>query len=255
MTEKPDLKFLKRGENIDLKSGKNIILDLVYPRRCPLCNEIRPYKKEIACPECLQKLKRVKPPYCLKCGKGIEDEQEEYCQDCMLLSKSFKRGYPVFEYTEGIKKALYDFKYNNQRAYAEFFADCIYWHCGKQLKALKTDGLVPVPVHARKRRSRGYNQAELLAKELSLRLQAAVYPQYLVRQVNTNPQKDLNDISRMKNLKNAFKIGQNEIKLKKILLVDDIYTSGATIESCTKVLLSAGAEEIYYTSVAVGKGF
>lgn len=241
--------------SISLMAGKNIVLDLIYPRRCPLCNEIRPYKKNSVCPECLQKLKRVERPHCLKCGKGIEDEQEEYCQDCTKLPKSFNRGYPVFEYTEGIKKALYDFKYKNQRDYAGFFADCIYRYYGEQLKALNVDGLVPVPVHAHKKRSRGYNQAELLAKELSARLQVPVYPKYLVRQINTDPQKDLNDISRMKNLKNAFKIGRNEIKLKKILLVDDIYTSGATIESCTKVLLAADTKEIYYTSVAVGKGF
>lgn len=200
-------------------------------------------------------MKRVEQPHCLKCGKTIEDEDEEYCQDCAEIPKSYNRGYPVFEYTDAIKKALYDFKYKNQRQYADFFADCIFQSYGKQLCALQLDGLVPVPVHARKKRSRGYNQAELLARELSARLQIPIYPKYLVRQINTNPQKELNDISRMKNLKNAFKIGENKIKLKKVLLVDDIYTSGATIESCTKVLLSEGVEDIYYTSVAIGKGF
>lgn len=211
--------------------------------------------EEMVCPECLLKLKKVEWPYCLKCGKTIDNEEEEFCQDCSKIPKSYKRGYPLFEYTEGIKKALYDFKYKNQRQYASFFAKSISQYYGKQLCKLNIDGLIPVPVHKQKRRSRGYNQAELLARELSKQLQIPMYSKYLVRQINTNPQKELNDISRMKNLKNAFKIGKNTIKLKKVLLVDDIYTSGATIEACTKVLMKAGVEEIYYTSVAIGKGF
>lgn len=235
--------------------SKNIILDLIYPRRCPVCNAVQPYQKGSICPECLGKLKKVEQPQCFKCGKMITDVEEEYCQDCVTVPKSFQRGYPVFEYTEGIKHAIHDFKYKNQQSYAEFFADCIYQYYGRQLEKLQVDGLVPVPVHARKRKSRGYNQAELLAKTLGVKLRIPVYPQYLVRCINTNPQKELDDISRMKNLKNAFKIGKNAIELKKVLLVDDIYTSGATIEACTRVLLSAGAEKVYYTSVAVGRGF
>lgn len=105
------------------------------------------------------------------------------------------------------------------------------------------------------KRARGYNQAELLARELAVRLQAPVYPHYLIRRENTSPQKDLNQAARMKNLKNAFKIGRNKIKLRRILLVDDIYTSGATIEACTRTLLLSGAEEVYYTSVAIGQGY
>lgn len=238
-----------------MKLDKNIVLDLIYPRRCPLCGEIRPYRQSAACPDCLNELKVVAAPHCLKCGKTIASDEEEYCQDCVTIPKSFKRGFPVFEYTGAIKDALYDFKYHNQRDYAGFFAECVEKQCGKQLRALKLDGLVPVPVHKKKRKSRGYNQAELLARELSKRLQVPMYPDYLVRQINTSPQKELNDISRLKNLKNAFKIGENTVQLEKILLVDDIYTSGATIEACTGVLLSVGAEEVYYTSVAIGQGY
>ncbi len=175
--------------------------------------------------------------------------------DCQAIPKSYQRGYPVFEYTEAIKNALYDFKYKNQRDYAVFFANCMYRYYGVQLKKFMVDGLVPVPVHARNKRARGYNQAELLAGELAERLQVPVYPHYLIRRENTSPQKDLNQAARMKNLKNAFKIGRNKIKLRRILLVDDIYTSGATIEACTRTLLLSGAEEVYYTSVAIGQGY
>lgn len=238
-----------------MKIDKNIILDLLYPKRCPLCGEIRPYRQTAACSGCLNQLKVVAVPRCLRCGKSIAGEEEEYCQDCETIPKSFKRGFPVFEYTGAIQNALYDFKYHNQRDYAGFFAECVDKQYGKQLRGLQVDGVVPVPVHKKKRKSRGYNQAELLAREISKRLQVPMYPDYLVRQINTSPQKELNDVSRMKNLKNAFKIGKNTVQLGKILLVDDIYTSGATIEACTEVLLSAGAQEVYYTSVAIGQGY
>lgn len=242
-------------KGIHFTEGKDILLDLLYPKRCPLCNQIRPYQQAAACPECMEKLRKIEAPRCLKCGKTIDSEDEEYCMDCQAIPKSYQRGYPVFEYTEAIKNALYDFKYKNQRDYAVFFADCMYRYYGVQLKKLMIDGLVPVPVHARKKRARGYNQAELLAGELAVRLQVPVYPHYLIRRENTSPQKDLNQAARMKNLKNAFKIGRNKIKLRRILLVDDIYTSGATIEACTRTLLLSGAEEVYYTSVAIGQGY
>lgn len=234
---------------------KNVLMDLIYPRRCPLCNKIRPYGEGVVCKVCFEKLKRVEPPYCMKCGKTIEDSSREYCEDCEKIVKTYKRGFPVFFYEGAIKNALYDFKYNNQRDYAEFFADCMYLHYREELKKLKIDGIVPVPVHPHKKKKRGYNQAELLAKALSKRLGIMIYPNYLERDIDTNPQKELNDKARMKNLKNAFKIGQNTIKLKKILLVDDIYTSGATVEACTRVLMSSGAEDVYYISVAIGKGY
>lgn len=234
---------------------KNVILDLIYPKRCPLCREIRPYGEGSVCRTCFKKLKKVEPPYCMKCGKTLEDTEKEYCEDCQNIKKSFRRGFPVFFYEGAIKTALYDFKYNNQRAYADFFAECIYGHYGRELKRLGFDGIVPVPVHPHKKRKRGFNQAELIAKALGKRIGVQTYPNYLERMEDTNPQKELSDKARMKNLKNAFKIGQNTIKLKKILLVDDIYTSGATVEACTKVLLTEKVNEVYYTSVAIGKGY
>lgn len=191
----------------------------------------------------------------MKCGKGINHEEDEYCEDCLKIPKSYERGFPAFWYQGGVKQSLYDFKYNNQRGQAAFYSSCICRRYGEQIKTLAIDGLVPVPVHPHKRRTRGYNQAEVLAKQLEKDLHITMYPRYLGRVVDTNPQKELNDKERMKNLKSAFKIGENKIKLKRVLLIDDIYTSGATIEACTKALLENETEAVYYTSVAIGRGF
>ncbi len=234
---------------------KGMILDLFYPRHCPLCGKIGKYQEEPVCPDCLKKLKRVQKPQCFRCGKTVESEDVEFCQDCIRIPKSYVRGYPVFAYSGEIKDAIYDFKYKNQREYASFFADCIYYAYQKVWEGSTFDGIVPVPIHKKKKKIRGYNQAELIAKELGERLATPVYPDFVVRWIPTNPQKELNDKARVKNLKNAFKIGTNTIKLDKVLLVDDIYTTGATIEACTQVLLKAGVKEVFYTSIAIGKGF
>ncbi len=233
----------------------NKILDIIYPRHCPLCGKVLVYQQGNACKECLQELKRVKPPVCFRCGKHIDEEETEYCQDCMTIPKRYIRGYPVFEYSGKLKQAIYEYKYKNQRIHTDFFVDCIY-HCYKnEFSTLGIDGIIPIPIHKKRKKIRGYNQAELLAKQLGNRLHIPVYPNAVIRVIHTNPQKELGDKARVKNLKNAFKLGSNTIKLNKVLLVDDIYTTGATIDACTKILMDAGVKEVYYTSIAIGKGY
>ncbi len=231
------------------------LADLLYPRCCPFCGSLLPFGEMAACRTCMTKVKVVEPPCCLRCGKSIESEDLEYCQDCLRLPKSYVRGFPVFEYSGGIKRGIYDFKYKNQRSYGQFFADCMYAKYKKELTSLQLDGLIPVPIHKKKRKLRGFNQTELMAKCLGKHLQVPVYAKLLKRVINTNPQKELNDKARMKNLKNAFIIGKNKLELKRVLIVDDIYTTGATIEACTKVLLEHGIEEVYYVSLAIGQGY
>lgn len=191
----------------------------------------------------------------MKCGKMLEREENEFCVDCIKLPKSFDRNYPVFNYDGDIKDSLYDFKYKNQREYSGFYAKCIVERYGKQILEKDIDGLVPVPVHKKKKKIRGYNQAELLAVMLGKLLNIEVYPDYLLRTEATDPQKELNDKERMKNLKNAFIIGQNDVKLDKVLLVDDIYTSGATMDACSRVLYASGVQNVYCTCVAIGRGY
>ncbi|MCM1157904.1 MAG: ComF family protein [Bacteroidales bacterium] len=233
----------------------NFLLDLLYPARCPFCGEIRPFGELLVCGGCLKGLKRVAPPYCMRCGKTVDSEETEYCGDCERIPKSYERGFPAFVYQGAVKTAIYDFKYKNQRSYGALFARFICLFYEEQIKALRIDGIVPVPVHRRKKRLRGCNQAEVLAKQMGRRLRIPVFPDYLVRTEDTSPQKELDDRARIKNLKNAFKMGENKIKLSKVLLVDDIYTTGATVEACTRVMLSGGTEKVYYASLAIGKGY
>jgi ComF family protein len=191
----------------------------------------------------------------MRCGKPVDSADEEYCMDCHRLEKHYEQGYPLYQYVSPVKEGLLAMKYNNRREYADFYSQDMLRVFGSKWKELKLDGILPVPIHKHKRRSRGYNQAELLADPISRQLQLPLYKKLLIRTIDTLPQKELDDKERMKNLKSAFLFHENEVKLKKVLLVDDIYTTGATIEACTEVLHQKGVSQVYYTSVCIGRGY
>lgn len=113
---------------------------------------------------------------------------------------------------------------------------------------------MPIPIHYKRRVKRGYNQAEILASRLGEYINIPINSKCLVRQSNTKPQKDLSVSERKQNLENAFKIVDNVVKYRKVILIDDIYTTGSTIDECAKVLLSAGVDKVYYISLSIGTG-
>lgn len=191
----------------------------------------------------------------MKCGKSVDTMEQEYCEDCQRIEKHYRKGYPLFVYMDPVKQGLTAMKYHNRREYAEFYSQEMLRLFASEWMELKLDGIIPIPIHRHKLRSRGYNQAELLAKPISCKLQVPLYKKLLVRSVDTLPQKELNDKERMKNLKRAFFFRKNAVKLEKVLLVDDIYTTGSTIEACTEVLVQGGVKQVYYTSVCIGRGY
>ena len=131
---------------------------------------------------------------------------------------------------------------------------------GKAILNLAPDVLVPVPIHKSKYRQRGYNQAEILANGIAKELNIPVFSHLLIRNRKTLPQKQLSDKERLRNLQEAFiynkaAASNYPITLKRVLIVDDIYTTGSTIEACTNVLLRNGIENIYFITLCIGKGF
>lgn len=123
------------------------------------------------------------------------------------------------------------------------------------LRSWNPDALVPIPLHKTRKRKRGFNQAQLLAEKLGKRLEIPVEKRILERTKKTGPQKELNDVQRRANLKNAFQVRQNDVRLKRIVLVDDIYTTGSTIDAAVAVLLEHGAEKVYFLTICIGRGF
>lgn len=225
----------------------------IFPKSCPICDEIIDSEK-IICDDCISKIRFVGEPKCKKCGKKLMNDRQEYCEDCNKITHLYEMGVSTFEYTESIRKAIYRFKYHNRRDYGKFFASAIYKNNGKEVENWKCDVIMPVPIHYKRRVKRGYNQAEILAKELGKYINIPVDSKCIIRQTDTKPQKELSVSQRKQNLENAFKIVDNVVKYKKVILVDDIYTTGSTIDECTRVLLSAGVEKVYYISLSIGTG-
>lgn len=200
----------------------------------------------------MSELELVKAPFCMKCGKQIANKEEEFCKDCLLEEKTYKRGFPLLKYDKLSSGIMYDIKYKNKRYYTKIFANLIYLRWGKEIKKLGIDCLMPIPIHKKRLRERTYNQAELLASYLSQYLGIEMETYALYRHKNTKAQKELSKKERFKNLKEAFSCDLSYTnKYKKVLLVDDIYTTGSTIEACSLALKEIGVKEVYYTAICI----
>ncbi len=229
------------------------LIDLVYPRRCPVCdNAVKPFGA-LVCKDCREKFQYVKAPFCQKCGRELSDKRAFFCSDCAKKEHEYDSGMALFSY-HSVASSIYRFKYRGREEYAAYYAERMAAVLGKRLLALQPDALVPVPIHRSKLHIRGYNQAEVLAVELGKRLTIPVNTKLIRRVEKTVPMKDLSARERQNNLKRAFKICDNDVKLKTIVIIDDIYTTGSTVDAMAHVLRGAGAEHIYFAALAIGQG-
>lgn len=230
-------------------------LPVLYPRHCPICGQVLPYGIYV-CKKCAPELPYVREPVCLACGKPVASSEQEYCYDCRIFPKSFRAGLALFVYNEKTRPAMAAFKYMNRRVLSQFFAREICARHKNDILRWKPDLLVPVPIHKNKRRLRGYNQAELLAENLSVLLRIPCQGNLLLRTEDTAPQKQLRPQARLNNLQDAFAVNpifrDQLADLTTVLLIDDIYTTGATMEICTRILRGAGVKNIFIYSVCIG---
>ncbi len=227
-------------------------LQLLFPLRCPVCDRIVKPAGEKICLECLEKLKLLTPPWCMKCGKRLTAEGE-YCTDCRRREHEYTRGRALYEYGS-VAMSVYRFKYGGRQEYADFFGEQMAVYLGPFIRSTAPDALIPIPLHRKRIVSRGYNQAELLARVIGDRLGIPVYTGLLVRRRYTAPLKYENPEERQNNLKKAFIIVRNDVKLEKVMIVDDIYTTGSTMDEVSRVLKAAGVREITYITLAIGAG-
>lgn len=206
------------------------------------------------CTSCRKKIIRIAEPVCKKCGKPLSDERKEYCGDCVRKHHSYRQGKAVFLYKGEMRQSMYRFKYNNRREYASFFAAEAAAQYAGWIRRRKIEAIVPVPMYPGKKCRRGYNQAEVFARALGRKLEIPVETKLVKRIRDTTPQKELNDSERRKNLQNAFQVMTQNIQYHQLLLVDDIYTTGSTMDAVTEVLLLAGVKNIYYICISIGQG-
>ena len=239
-----------RKDFMKIKEG---LSNIVFPPRCPVCDEVI-YVGKDTCEDCRKKVVCIGEPSCKKCGKPLEDQRREYCTDCMRKKHYFSQGKAVFVYQGEIRQSMYRFKYSNKREYADFYAKEAVRIYGDWIRRKQIEAIVPVPMYRWKEKGRGYNQAAVFAQTLGEKMNLPVEKRMVKRIRNTTPQKELNDVERKINLKKAFQLVPNIVKYRKILIVDDIYTTGSTIDAVAEVLLQAGVDEIYFLCISIGEG-
>ena len=232
-----------------LNRTKELILELIFPNRCICCDEILEYARHPwLCPACLEKVKPITGRVCCICGVPII--ANDICVDCSDKRIYFKRAYCAFEYKNEVRKAIHNIKFNDNPRYLGYFAPILY-NYARERGFDGADIVTFVPMRPKNKRKRGYNQSELLAKRLS-RLGMGEFKPLLKKVRDTKNQHDIEREERRKNLKDAFApIDPADIKDRKILLVDDIYTTGSTVNECAKTLVKAGAQCVEVVCIAI----
>ncbi|MBA1334015.1 MAG: ComF family protein [Firmicutes bacterium] len=229
-------------------------LDLLYPDgiNCYFCGEkIAGADRFGVCSDCMGKIAFIGDKSCMRCGKLLETG--ELCSGCRSFPYSFDRAISLCLYDGKVKEWIYAFKYGNKPYMARPFARMM----AARLKELEDHStiraVVPIPLHVKKQRQRGYNQAHLLGRILARELKIKQVDA-LVRKTNTPPLSGLTRLQRMECLEGAFEIKDaNLIRgIKNVLLVDDIYTTGTTTNQCARVLKNAGCDKVYVLTLASG---
>lgn len=236
-----------------LEYSRRTAADLLFPRRCPVCGGVAMPKGRLICPACLKQLSFVSSPACMKCGKEIGSRDQEYCTDCIRRKKSFTRGFALLNYDSRAAVSMAAVKYHNKREYLDFYARAAALRFEKQFRQAGIQVIVAVPVHASRLKTRGFNQAAVLAEKLSAEL-GIPWEELLIRVKKTDPQKSLGSAERLKNLRGAFEAEQEAGKWERVLLVDDIYTTGSTAEICSRALLKTGVKQVFVFAVCIGHG-
>lgn len=252
-------------------------LGIVYPPRCPFCDDLLEQEESVwfhpvysgkkedkqelqgwgIHDSCRKKLMVIRGAVCLHCGRPLEDERTEYCPDCSGRSKwnmTFRQGKSLYRYQGNAKKMMYRFKYANRREYGAFFAAEAATVFAGWLKRCRPQAILAVPMYRKKERQRGYNQASVFAKELSLAAKLPWIRDGLIRVRNTRPMKELNDAERKRNIAGAFAASEKIAGYERLLVVDDIYTTGSTADEAAATLQRAGVREVYFLFICIGSG-
>lgn len=191
----------------------------------------------------------------MQCGKQIRSTEKEYCYDCAHTHHYYEQGLSLWNHRNPVNQSVYQFKYHNQRRYANIYSKEIVEAFREEILRWKPDVIMPVPLHWTRKRKRGYNQAQILAEEIGKKLNIPVDSKSLKRIKKTSPQKKLGHEERKKNLKHAFALKPGFCPVKTVVVVDDIYTTGNTIDAAARILKEKGVENVYFLTISIGQGY
>lgn len=232
------------------------LTELFFPtgELCPVCFREHSLQKGLG-RQCLNKLMFITAPYCIKCGKPLRllAQSKQLCKQCETTELFFAKARAVALYEGALREYLADLKYRFRPELGQALGELLVEWVRAYPEFRKTDLVIPVPIHPHKLAVRGYNQAELLANPLADYLGMKVNNRILVRVKLTETQNSLDRIARFANVKEAFVIiNTPAVKGRRVLLIDDILTTGATVSEAARLLLKAGASEVNVLTLATG---
>jgi len=231
------------------------LMDILYPRRCVGCGVSSPGTFRYICWDCWTDAPLVEPPFCSLCGDPVAGAVEHgfICYSCSANKPAFDAARSAARYDGVAGESLRQLKYEKALWLAPDMAELLHRCLLAEYPGRRFDFIVPVPLHHVRRRGRGYNQSAILAKELSRRMDCPVQPGMLRRIRPTATQTNLTAADRLSNVASAFQYGRREwLAGRRILLVDDVMTTGATVDACAKTLKKGGAESVHVVTVARG---
>lgn len=241
--------YIKRG----LGGICGNMLGILFPERCAVCGNILKKGEAYICDGCKGRVAYISDPFCRICGRKMKVKTETYCNTCKTSARSFDRGVSVFVYDDLIRGSIHSFKYDNKRTNGIFYSSEVIRIYGGLIKSWNPDVFIPVPIHKSRYIKRGYNQSEIIATHISDYIGVPSRTDILYRIKKTAPQNNLNRVERGRNMQAAFAVNPSKLdKIKTVILIDDIFTTGSTLNGCASILKAAGVEKVYFICIAAG---
>ena len=237
-------------KNARLRRLISWLIRLILPPVCPVCEAVVD-EPHMLCSNCFRKLNFITKPYCVKCGRPFEFDVkgDMTCASCLKTEPPYHVARSVFVYDDGSKELILPFKHADRTDLTQVLS--IFMLQNHKDLIEKADIIIPVPLYITRLLKRRYNQAALLAKRLAKETHSKYDPMILYRKRSTISQGHMSAKKRAENVKGAFAVRYlDRLKGKKVLLVDDVMTTGATVCECSKVLLKAGAVQVDVLTVA-----
>jgi ComF family protein len=237
-----------------LKEVLRDLADVLFPPRCHSCRTVaEKLTNDLFCPACEEKIRYIRTPLCPACGIPYDDSEgsDHLCGDCLTAPKPFAVARSVAAFDGVLLEAIHAFKYHNKTGMGTGLGRMMTSDSYTGMDMQDYTIIMPVPLHIRRLRERGFNQSLLLAKVLSASYAIPLDFITLRRERDTPPQTMMGRKERQANIKGAFGVTDKErVRKQRVLLIDDVYTTGSTLAECARVLLNCGAAQVGVLTLA-----
>ncbi len=226
---------------------------IIFPHYCLSCNKHIENKEHIegVCLECLEKISFIDAPFCVSCGKNLNDNRFCFCSNCKNSTYEFSRSWSVCKYEGIMLKLIHQFKYKGFTKLHRLFSQLMIEFIQKHIPIDKIDCIIAVPLYKKRLQDRGFNQAHLLSEPIAEYFKKDYFKNTVHRFKNTPSQTKLDKYKRFNNLKNAFCVKEHSrIKNKNIMIIDDVFTTGATVSELSAALKNTGANSVVSLTLA-----